>query len=211
MKIEDASSKNLDDYWQEAELVARVPLPPSDNENALYFLWHHSSERYGRDHREIGMTLKEAGERDYVHVKACYYVPRVILTVGLTTPVHTELGEEIGQVLDAEQEGSDRYFIAGLQAWYYRSVRTLMLWEVDLSAQYSTANPTEDFLLSTLWQHFEQRLLEQFADCERIVTPAWEPKYDSEQYQAFLQDRGFSPHCDNTFIKTIQPKPAEVS
>lgn len=194
---------NLDDYWQREEFVARLPLPPQNYESDIFFLWHQSRERYGRDHREIGVKLSAAGERDYVHVKACFYVPRIILTVALTPPVETDIGEEIGEVVDSHQEGSDRHFIAGLQAWYYPSARTLMLWEVNLFGSYRDEDPAQDFLLSTLWHYFEQGLLERFPVCERIVTPSWEPSYEPHQWERFLAARGYTPHYENTYSKAI--------
>lgn len=200
----------IDDYWQEMKLVARLPLPPQDHENDVFFLWHHSRERYGRDHGEIGIKITKAGERDYIHVKACFFVPRIILTVALSPPVKSDLGEEIGHVLDSHQEGSDRYFIAGLQAWYYSDLKMLMLWEVDLFPNYSEADPTQDFLLIILWQSFEQGLLGRFPDCEQIVTPGWEPKYDGEQFRAFLAARGYSPHRENTYHKMIASQKGET-
>lgn len=202
--MQSTQPTSYDDYWQRSEHIARLPLPPADIENDVFFLWHQSRERYDRHHREIGIQLTRAGERDYVHVKACFYVPRIILTVGLTPPINTELGEEIGQVLDAQQEGHDRHFIAGLQAWYYGDEKTLMLWEVDLFPSFCEADPTQDFLLATLWQSFEQGLLHRFEDCKAIVTPGWEPKYDNEQYRAFLVHRGYTPRVENTFHKIIQ-------
>lgn len=202
-EMQSTQANIQDDYWQRSEHIARLPLPPADREHDVFLLWHQSRERYDRHHIEIGIQLNRAGERDYVHVKACFYVPRIIMTVGLTPSVTTELGEERGQVLDAQQEGHDRHFIAGLQAWYYSDKKTLMLWEVDLSPSFGEPDPTLDFLLATLWQSFEQGLLARFTDCKAIVTPGWEPKYDTEQYRTFLRHQGFAPHFDNTFSKPI--------
>ena len=197
----------FDDYWQREEHVARLMLPLGDYESEVFFLWHASRESYGTDHREIGVNLKGAGERDYVHAKACYYSPRIIVTFDLAPPAQTQLGEEIGQVTDSRVEGSDRHFIAGLQGWYYLSEKTLMLWEVDLFGQYRTQDPTRDFLLGAFWYFFEQGLLQQFSDCERIVTPGWEPKYEGEKWRQFLESRGYVPHEENTFIKSLSVNP----
>jgi hypothetical protein len=56
-------------------------------------------------------------------------------------------------------------------------------------------------LLAVLWQRFEKELIERFPDCERIVTPAWEPKYKGEQRWRFLADQGYTPHVENIFAK----------
>lgn len=194
-----------DDYWQEVTLMARLPLPPQE-ENDVFFLWHQLREGYGRGHREIGVPLTQAGERDYVHVKAYYNVPRLIVTIGLTSASKPEPGEQIGQMLDLHQEGFYQHFIAGLQAWYYNDVKTLMLWEVDLFPAYRVEDPTQDILLATLWSAFEQALLARFPACARIVTPGWEPNCGIEAYRRFLEARGYVPHQENTYHKMITPQ-----
>ena len=197
------SDTNIDDYWTSTEEIGRLPLPPRDDERDVSFIWHQSVEKYGRGHREIGLRLTEAGERDYVHAKAVFYSPRFIVTFAITPPVQTELGEEIGEIVDTKRDGLQRHEVASCQAWYYRNERTLMLWEVDLRRDYREGEPSQDFLFSTLWQAFERRLLVEFPDCERILTPGWEPSYDGKQFRAFLASQGFKPHEDNTFIKII--------
>lgn len=192
---------NFDDYWERSEYVADLGFPPDDHNTAVFFLWHSSREAYRSGHREIGIKLSGAGEKDYCHVKACFYIPRIVVTVGFTPPVQTDLGEEVGQVTDSRVEGSDRHFIANLQAWYYPDVKTLMLWEVDIFSSYCGVDPTRDFLLSNLWYFFEQSLLKRFSDCEKIVTPGHEPKYDDKKWREFLTSQGFEPSFDNTFIK----------
>jgi hypothetical protein len=203
LQQEHPKANAVDDYWQQEEHLARLPLPPLDVESDVFFLWHYSRERYGKGHREISVRLTDAGERDYVHAKACYYSPRIVLTIGLTSPALAEPGEEIGEVLDERREGQTRHFIAGLQAWYYAAEKTLMLWEVDLSGQYAGDDPAEDFLLSSLWHFFEAGLLRRFPDCERVVTPGWEPDYDGDRWREFLRGRGYAPHVENTFIKHV--------
>lgn len=197
------NNETIDDYWHEIIPVARLHLPPQDHEHEVFFLWHHAHEQYGDKHGEIGIPLIEAGARDYIHVKACFCVPRMIVTVGLTPTVPTNLGEGIGQVLEAHQAGSTRIFLAGLQAWYYGDVNTLMLWEVDLFPPYNVVDPAQNFLLAILWQCFEQTLLARFPACERIVTPGWEPQYEGTAFRQFLMQQGYVPHRENTYHKVI--------
>jgi hypothetical protein len=193
----------IDDYWTRTEEIGRLPLPPRDDEWDVWFIWHQSVEQYRHGHTEIGLRLTRAGERDYVHAKAVFHSPRIILTFAVTPPVPSDLGEEVGQVEDVRQEGQIRHEVASCQAWYYRNERTLMLWEVDMRMDYREEDPSQDFLFSTIWQAFERRLLTEFPDCERILTPGWEPSYEGKQFRAFLASQGFTPHEDNTFIKTI--------
>lgn len=194
----------LDDYWTRSVEIGRLPLPPRDDERDLSFIWHQSREDYRAGHREIGITLHGAGERVYVHAKAVFYSPNIVLTVALTPPVPSDLGEEIGHVIDAEQQGQQRHEVASCQAWYYERECVLMMWEVDMRTHYQESDdPTQDFVLSSVWQAFERALLEEFPDCERVITPGWDPGYDGEQFRAFLQRQGYAPHIENTFIKTI--------
>jgi hypothetical protein len=200
--MEQNTRTAIDDYWNKEEFIATLPLPPQDVERDVFFLWHASRERYGRNHKELGLTLAEPGERDYIHVKACFYSPRIVLTVALTPPAPGgEFGEEIGEVVGSKNEGQNRHEIASLQAWYYPTEKTLMLWEVDLLGTYGQEqNPTQDFLLSSLWVSFERRLLEQFPDCKRILTPHHEPDYTQELFQAFLKERGFSAGAEGSGV-----------
>lgn len=204
------TTTSLDDYWQQEEHVARLLLPPRDHGQEVFFLWHSSPERYGKDHRELGIDLSDAGERQYVHVKAYYYAPRIILSVSLARPVETPLGEEIGEVTESRVEGADRHFIANLQAWYYPTEKSLMLWEVDMSGHYGMSDPTRDFLLGSLWYFFERGLLSRFRDCERIVTPGADPSYSDESWREFLKSQAYQPHRDNTFIKLVTREVREI-
>ena len=58
----------------------------------------------------------------------------------------------------------------------------------------------------TLWDAFEQALLKELPDCKQIITPGWEPGYKGDQWQRFLSERGYTPHRENTYIKTIGRK-----
>jgi hypothetical protein len=191
----------LDDYWNKEEFVGRLLLPPRDDERDVFFLWHQSRERYGKNHKDLGLTLAEPGERDYIHVRACFYSPRIILTIPLEPPIPSAIGDEIGEVVGSRQEGQNRHDVANLQAWYYQAEKTLMLWEVDLFRAYGEEqDPGQDFLLSSLWTLFERELIRQFPECQRIITPHSEPDYKTELFQAFLQERGFSPGCAGSGI-----------
>jgi hypothetical protein len=197
----------VDDYWTDQEFIARLLIPPKDHERDVFFLWHQSRERYGRGHKELGLTLNEPGQRDYVHTRACFFSPHIILTVALTPSEQTDLGRHIGEVADSRTEGQVRHDIANLQAWYYGSEKTLMLWEVDMFGPYSEGDdPTKDFLLSSLWQCFETRLLKRFPECERILTPHSEPRYENELFRAFLRDRGYQagPEMSGVFEKAAR-------
>lgn len=194
LQIEVMMATAVDDYWNKEEFIGRLLFPPRDDERDVFFAWHESRERYGRNHRELGLTLREPGDRVYIHVKPCFYSPRIILTFAITPPVETDIGKEIGIATGSRQEGLNRHEVANCQAWYYTTKKTLMLWEVDLLSSVSKEeDPTKDFLLSSLWVLFEKRLLERFPDCKHILTPHHEPRYERTLFQAFLRERGYKP------------------
>ena len=195
----------IDEYWTRRQEIGRLLLPPRDHERDISFIWHQSREKYGRGHREIGLgVMKDNGERVYVHAKAVFYSPNIILTVGLTPPTETAIGKEVGQVLDSRIEGQTRHEVSNCQAWYYEKEKVLMLWEVDMRTNYrESEDPTQDFLLSSIWLAFELALLREFPDVETIITPGHEPDYDDELFRAFLQSLGYSPHIENTFRKIL--------
>jgi hypothetical protein len=195
----------IDDYWTRAEEIGRLPLPPRDDEWDLSFIWHQSREQYGPNHREIGLgVLRERGERVYVHAKAVFYSPEIVVTFALTPPEPSELGTEIGQVIDSRTRGQLRHEVAGCQAWYYEQARVLMIWEVDMRMDYrDSSGPAQDFVFSSIWHTFERALLREFPDVEAILTPGWEPSYKNEEFRAFLESQGFVPYEENTYRKVV--------
>jgi hypothetical protein len=193
----------IDDYWTNTEEIGRLLLPPRDDEREVSFIWHQTREEYGRGHREIGLgVMAEPGERVYVHAKAVFYSPEIFVTFALTPPTPSELGTEIGQVIDSETRGQRRHEVASCKAWYYEKEKVLMIWEVDMRSNYrESADPTQDFVLSSVWLAFESALLREFLDVQTIITPGWEPSYEGEQFRACLQQLGYAPHEENSFKK----------
>lgn len=189
-----------DEYWTRRIEIGRLPLP-SEGERDVSLIWHQAPESCGHNHREIGIgTLSGKTERVYVHAKACYFTPDYVVTVAVTAG-NGKPGEPIGHVEDITPRGSIRREFGNLQAWYYPAVQTLMLWEVDLWRG-REENPAEDFILACLFDGFEHELLRQFPDTREVITPN-EPNYDSAQWAAFLDARGYLPHVENTFRRII--------
>lgn len=195
----------IDDYWTKTEDIGRLLLPPRDDERDVSFIWHQTRETYGRGHREIGLgVMEEPGERVYVHAKAVFYSPEIVVTFALTPPTPSDLGTEIGHVIDSETRGQRRNEVGSCQAWYYEKERVLMIWEVDLRTNYrESEDPAKDFVLSSVWLAFERALLRELPDVETILTPGWEPSYEGEKFRAFLQSLGYAPHEENTFRKIL--------
>lgn len=194
---------NFDDYWQHEELAARLPLPPQDSESDVFFLWHQSRERYGRDHREIGIKLRSAGERDYMHVKARCYVPRVILTVALSSPVETDRGRETGEIADSRQEGSDPHFIAGLPCLvlpnraYHNSLgsRSRVIPGRRFNRRISCL-PRSGTILS-------RGCMSGLLTASEALRRALEPSYASQHWERFCTERDYAPHYKHTCSKAI--------
>jgi hypothetical protein len=146
--------------------------------------------------------MKDNTERVYVHAKACYFTPEIVVTIAITAP-NAGPGEQVGVVGDAQRRGSIRREFANLQAWFYPDAGALMLWEVDLWRG-REENPTQDFLLACLFDGFERELLRIFPDARQVITPH-EPNYPSEQWAAFLAERGYAPYLENTYRKMLKP------
>lgn len=188
----------IDDYWTRQVEIGRLPLPV-DCERDVSLIWHQSREQCGFDHRELGLgTFTDKTERVYVHAKACFFTPDLVLSVALSAAP----GAQIGEVIGSQVRGSTRREFANLQAWYYPTARALMIWEVDLWSRYRDETPAGDFILSCLWNGFETALLREFSDAREIITPH-EPDYDHEQWVAFLAACGYAPHIENTYRKFV--------
>ena len=192
----------LDEYWTRRVDIGRLPLP-IEGEQDVILIWHQVSENCGRGHREIGLgVMKDNTERVYVHAKAGYFTPEIVVTIAVTQP-HAGPGEQVGVVEDAQRRGSIRREFANLQAWFYPAAGALMLWKVDLWRS-REENPTQDFLLTCLFDGFERELLRIFPDVRQVITPH-EPNYPSEQWAAFLAERGYAPYVENTYRKMLEP------
>jgi len=109
----------------------------------------------------------------------------------------------VGVVEEAQRRGSIRREFANLQACFYPAAVALMLWEVDLWRG-REENPTQDFLLACLFDGFERELLRIFPNARQLITPH-EPNYPSEQWAAFLAERGYTPYVENTYSKMLEP------
>lgn len=88
----------------------------------------------------------------------------------------------------------ERQIIGSAQAWFYRADRVLVLWECDIFSNYygtQMDDPVYDHVLKIAWKAFEQFLVGEFPDAKEIITPAWEPKYETARWQGFLRAEGY--------------------
>jgi hypothetical protein len=196
----------VDEYWNRPLVeVGRLPLG-IESEQDVFLIWHAAREECGREHRELGLGVMRATDnelitRDYIHCKACYFVPDLVLTLAITDP-NAKPGEQLGTIEDVHSRGSRRVEFAGLQAWFYPAVRALVLWEVDLWRG-AEADPREDFILAVLFDSFERELLKVFPEAREVIAVD-EPKYEHAHFAQFLHERGYEEWRERTFIKRLK-------
>ncbi len=195
----------IEEYYNRPPVeIGRLPLG-IEGQQDVFLIRHEAREECGREHRELGLGVMRAAngaviEREYVHAKACYFVPDLVLTVAVTAP-NAAPGEQVGTVEDVHSRGSRRIEFARLQAWYYPDARALMLWECDLWRG-AEDEPRGDFILACLWDEFERELLRVFPGTQEVIT-THEPRYDHEQWAAFLAGRGYKAYVENTYRKVL--------
>jgi hypothetical protein len=194
-------------------------LSPEEKPHDLYFQLHTEKEEY-ENPGELGLQLSaQRGERIYVHCKPCIMVPHLTLTVAFrqeSIPVYSDFRvddeenekmiDTTGKVINSEVEGIDRRVIGQLQAWHYPEDQVIIFWECDVFRsfyQVSPIDPSQDAVLITLWERFEQHLWKTFSNALLMITPAWDPEHEKEMWKAFLEQRGYKPdqRLDRAFSK----------
>ncbi len=164
---------------------------------------HTEQERYRKSdiNREITPIAIKEGERTYLHMKPFVLIPDVILTVGLyPTP---RPGGEIGEVVSAQERKQKEVEIGNTQAWSYPD-GTLVLWECFLHDFVRYLPLPADPNMMALWQSVETFLASQFPQDERIVTTAFDPIFDRDEYQAFLTSLGYKQVAKAAWGKAIE-------
>ncbi len=71
-------------------------------------LQRYYAEHYDRGQQDIGVKLECAGERDYVHVNACFSVPRRILVLRSN---RTENSPKPGALLKMLEQGGTELIV----------------------------------------------------------------------------------------------------
>src|SRR5262245_60801439 len=95
----------IDEYWTRSVDIGRLPLPV-EGEQDVSLLWHQSEETSERGLREIGLgEMKGVIRREYIHAKACYFVPDIVVTVAVAD-LDARPGEQVGVVEDVKSRGS---------------------------------------------------------------------------------------------------------
>lgn len=188
-----------DPYWKQDRELGEGTF--YQNEPYTIRMKLHSSLERFRGHNELVKLEHRSGERTYVHAKPYILEPQIILTIGL----HPQPDQEgaIGRVEASDWTGMRSREIGNAQAWYYHQDQLLVLWECYLFDFARTEDPRNDPKLTTVWTGFEQTLLEQFPDTQRVVTPSWEDLYVRNHWRAFLRQQGYGPFNPQTFLKEV--------
>jgi hypothetical protein len=128
--------------------------------------------------------LSGAQKRTYTHARPVISEPRYSATVAW------DAARGSGEIISAEQAGEDPHYIGNAQAWHYLKDELLVLWECYLYEPYRSGPPEEDETHLEVWTAFEDWLMDRF-DPRLILSPAWEPVYETGQWQQFLRARGY--------------------
>jgi hypothetical protein len=169
----------------------------SNEAHGLRLKLHRSDERIVA-HDEVVPLKVRTGTRTYFLAKPCLLLPQYYFNMA-TYPYPREDGA-IGEVTSVDQRGTHHQEIGNAQAWYYPGDQQLVLWECYLDDRFRQDKPAEDPNLKTLWHGFERVLLDQLPKPERIVT-TWEDIYAREDWQAFMQQQGYTPATPATFTR----------
>jgi len=187
---------DTDGYWTEDLEIGVADL---EGEPYGVRLWVAAQrERYWGRH-ELEDVARE-GERLYVQAQAYLLWPVITLTAGLSA---TAPAGALGTVLESGYTGVRPVEIGDAQGWYYPEDGVAVLWECLVGDRYRVAEPSEDRLLSLLWEGFERLLLGRSLGARRVVTPSWEPLYEPVEWHRFLEGRRYSPVAERAWGKEV--------
>ena len=188
---------DTDPYWTEDLEIGVTQL---DGEpHAVRLRVASQRERYWEGQELVPVTRR--GERLYVHAQAYILWPVITLTAGLSA---TAPAGALGTVLESGYTGIRPVEVGDAQGWHYGEDEVAVLWECLAGDRYRAADPSEDRLLSLVWERFERLLLEHSPGAVRFVTPSWDPLYDPPVWHRFLEGRGYSPVAERTWGKEVR-------
>ncbi len=164
---------------------------------------HTEQERYRKSdiNQEITPIAIAQGERTYLHLKPFALIPDIILTVGLYRDPRSD--GAVGEVVKAQERKMKEAEIGNMQAWSYPD-GTLVLWECFLHDFVRYLPLQVDLNMAALWQSVEAFLFGQFPQATQIVTTAFDPMFDRDEYQAFLTSLGYKQVAKAAWGKAIE-------
>lgn len=93
--------------------------------------------------------------------------------------------------------------VGNAQAWYYHEDGVLVLWECYLyEYMRQSPRPIKDAKHLAAWRAFETEMIRRFQP-QVVVCPAWEPVYETEDWQAFLEAEGYTIQEGNVAVKRL--------
>jgi hypothetical protein len=162
--------------------------------------YYHHEELFPIASHRRGERLPHGAKRTYFHAKPFILLPQMTLTIGLTRPKVDS--SEIGRVIGSDVKHLQEQEIGNAQAWYYPEDKALVLWECYLFEPYRKDDPLQDPLLDAVWQGFEETLLKELPDTDKIFT-TYEPIYERPVYKTFLATHGYRPIKKAAFVKEV--------
>jgi hypothetical protein len=164
---------------------------------------HTEQEHYRKSdiNQEITPIAIKEGERTYLHLKPLALIPDIILTVGLYRDPRPD--GAVGEVVKAQERKMKEVEIGNAQAWSYPD-GTLVLWECFLHDFVRYLPLQVDPNMAALWRSVEAFLLSQFPQATQIVTTAFDPMFDRDEYQAFLPSLGYKQVAKAAWGKAIE-------
>lgn len=200
----------IDDFWTHDIFLFSGTFPRYKNQpRPVRANIHVSDEPYRlnefeHDTRPVP-TLK--GTRSYVMLHPYVLEPILTITIGLYNKPkqYADQGPAIGETLEGpRREGVREFEIGSAQAWYYHEDRIIEIWECFLWEEFRKHPFIDDPHMKRLWQAFENWLVGQFPEAQRIITPFNDPIAETVyEYQAFLRSRGFGSVAKSAFGKPI--------
>jgi hypothetical protein len=169
---------------------------------------HLSDEQYRlRNEEKIRRPIPTvAGERNYIHMKPYVLIPDLLLTVELYSHPrnYADLASVIGKVQSRHEAPHKREIEIGqMQAWHYPQDKIVEIWECFLTSRFRDNPLLRDENMKRLWIGVEHFLRELFPLANQIVTPWHDPEFDSNEYEHFLQTRGFIPVAKAAYGKAV--------
>jgi hypothetical protein len=168
---------------------------------------HISESSYSRSARgEIVPLTALEGTRTDVLARPYVLVPDITLSVQLYP--QPDITGAVGEVRSSDWEGMKREEVGNCQGWFYHEDRIIVLWEAFFHERLQIGEPSEDPNLTVLWTGFERFLVKHFPTARQLVTTSTDPLYETDRYQRFLLQLGYTRVSQQAFGKSLPANPA---
>ncbi len=184
-------------FWQTERTIGRIAVANVLTE--LYLRSRSVSEPYRPGRRREIVPVSRSGERTYTLSQAYILVPAWrSLEQGSQRP---------DQGLTTQPGPPEDVRVGDVQSFFYAADHTLVIWDGLMLPDHRGEDPVTDSKLQTLWSGAEQFLLGHFDGVERMVTPSWEPVYETAAYRAFLESMDYRRISALAFEKRVATTP----